>query len=534
LAESLDEFFKEGMDFELKNGNMEGDAINNAGNIANMFSFAEDEDLNLNNIAMYLGDEIDALFGDIFVPPGPTNDGQDNNDEQHPPAAATNHHHTNQNLPAIEHAHHLANSARNILATLDGRGPTTSTSQQQHQQAASASGGAQSSMVLQPGQVIMLPNGQTVQLVLQPPSNNNNNNMMGGGHYNNTYSNNIGGTGTGMELTANNNNYPRSASNSPIKQTSQQKQQQQQQQPPKRRRAPNGTRAPSYTETAAQRSARLAQGFSFDPTTGRMFRHGPALIAAAKQDRDVPPVNDVFEAFSRQPFGVDSPPGGPAGGPEESAGNIDDMSILSDGFPEKPKQQRRRGEEGAGGGRMPPGHGSITNLVTQELRSAPVPPSAGGHNNNASHLHNHHSQHPGAAGPEGSTNLLGVSRDKWNLFWDAWVMSPANAIQPSSITEGFKEEAIHLGKFPTQAQAGRARDIATLKLFGPTNEMNFPVDTYRVAISVLQAHSGEEVVEALRKDSQLALQRTTKYKGVRRVGPGCFEATAPAETAIGM
>jgi hypothetical protein len=533
LADSLDEFFKEGMDFELKNGNMEGDAISNADNIGNMFSFAEDEDLNLNNIAMYLGDEIDALFGDIFVPPGSINDGKgnnnnSNNNEQHPPTS--NHHNSDQNLPDIQHAHHFANSARNILATLDGRVASTSASQQQ-QQAASGGGGAQSSMVLQPGQVIMLPNGQTVQLVLQPPSNNNN--MIGGGQYNNTFSNNIGGTGTGIELNTNNNNYPHSAFNSPTKQTSQQKQQQQQQ-PPKRRRAPNGTRAPSYTETAAQRSARLAQGFSFDPTTGRMFRHGPALIAAAKQDRDVPPVNDVFEAFSRQPFGVESPLGGPAGDPEESAGNIDDMSLLSDGFPQKHKQQKRKGGEGAaGGGGMPPGHGSITNLVTQELRSAPVPPSAAGHNN-ASHLHNHHSQHLGAAGPEGSTNLLGVSRDKWNLFWDAWVMSPANVIQPSSITEGFKQEAIHLGKFPTQAQAGRARDIATLKLFGPTNEMNFPVDTYRVAISVLQAHSGEEVVEALRKDSQLALQRTTKYKGVRRVGPGCFEATAPAETAIGM
>ena len=325
----------------------------------------------------------------------------------------------------------------------------------------------------------------------------------------------------------------------------------QQQQSPKRRRAPNGTRATAPTETAAQRSARLAQGFSFDPTTGRMFRHGPALIAAAKQDRDVPPVNDVFEAFSRQPFGVDSPSRGPAGEGEESDGtgnvHVDEMPILSDGFPQKTKQQWRRGAAtaaaAAGGGRgMPPGHGSITNLVTQELRSAPQPPQStigNGNNNNASHLTNGHFLHPGVAGPEGSTNLLGVSRDKWNLFWDAWVIPPNNnctdaSAHPSSISEGFKQEAIHLGKFPTQGQAGRARDIATLKLFGPTNEMNFPVDTYQVAISALQAHSDEEVVEALRKDSRLALQRTSKYKGVRRVGPGCFEATAPAETAIGM
>ena len=53
--------------------------------------------------------------------------------------------------------------------------------------------------------------------------------------------------------------------------------------------------------------------------------------------------------------------------------------------------------------------------------------------------------------------------------------------------------------------------------------------SWRAALPVLAAHSREEVVAALKKDSELALQRTSKYKGVRRTAQGQYEARAEYE-----
>lgn len=296
--------------------------------------------------------------------------------------------------------------------------------------------GVLNSVPYQPGQVLTLPNGQKVQLVLQP---------------------NHGGV-----LTA----------DSPVKRNQQ-----------KRRK----TVKPA-SETAIQRSQRLAQGYSFDPSTGKMFRHGPAMEDAAKQDREVPPVRQVFEAYASKPFSTEAP-----NKPAESTAAVM-LKVDARG----PSVRELEAPTNS--------HGMITSLVTRELQSAPLPaPMA-------------------ELERQGSRQLLGVSRDKWNLFWDAWVMAPK---AQESITEGFKQEAVHLGKFATQAQAARARDIATLKMHGDVaivDNLNFPLETYTNTLPVLQAHSGDDIVAALRKDSQLAMQRTSKYKGIRRVGPGCFEA----------
>ena len=76
-----------------------------------------------------------------------------------------------------------------------------------------------------------------------------------------------------------------------------------------------------------------------------------------------------------------------------------------------------------------------------------------------------------------------MARDKWSLFWDAYVQPSPGSQQaqqaqqagaasgsgsppPSSLLAGFRQEAVYLGKFPTQQQAGRAHDIAALKLHG--------------------------------------------------------------------
>lgn len=147
------------------------------------------------------------------------------------------------------------------------------------------------------------------------------------------------------------------------------------------------------------------------------------------------------------------------------------------------------------------------------------------------------------------------------------------------------QEVIHLGKWATREQAGRAVDIASIKLLGEGAQVgrcmwyrcmwcsktqphtsepmlvslrlagagccrgsnthcraeplklpnplqtNFPAQTYSKALPALAAHSGDQVVAALKKDSALSLTRTSKFRGTRRIGPGQYEARLPPKPA---
>ena len=60
---------------------------------------------------------------------------------------------------------------------------------------------------------------------------------------------------------------------------------------------------------------------------------------------------------------------------------------------------------------------------------------------------------------------------------------------------------------------------------------NFPEAAYSGAMPALAAHTPDQVVEAIRRDAQLALTRGSRYRGVRRVGgtgrAAAFEARLP-------
>lgn len=89
---------------------------------------------------------------------------------------------------------------------------------------------------------------------------------------------------------------------------------------------------------------------------------------------------------------------------------------------------------------------------------------------------------------------------------------------------GTWQEAVWLGRYPTAESAARAHDIAALKFHGSSAETNYGENAYRRVLPTLSAHSGDAVVSALRKDSQLAVQRTSRYRGVRRIAPRAYEA----------
>lgn len=323
-----------------------------------------------------------------------------------------------------------------------------------------------------------------------------------------------------------------------------------------------------------------------------MYRHGPALLATARDNREVPVVKTLFNAFHQHSQFVSSPPpeyaaqqaaalhathsaglptrplpgaGRGASRPESSIGQPAAGVNISQTQPvTRPQQTLEAVVDGRAGSPAPStssshllvpeptmpsgrhlnaqiGHGFITSLVTKELQSSTPPPLLLGGSD--------------AAGDAEAKNgdgeqMLGVARDKWSLFWDAYVDIPHHNAMPgaegqqsheaepasddvdaqqqhkSPILAAVKREAIFLGKFPTRDQAGRAHDIAALKLHGDAAVTNFPREGYLNTLPVLAAHSEEEVVAALKKDSELALQRTSKYKGVRRTAPGQYEARA--------
>ena len=250
------------------------------------------------------------------------------------------------------------------------------------------------------------------------------------------------------------------------------------------------------TETVQQRSARAESGYTQDPSTGHMLRHGPALMATARDNKEVPAIKAMFQTFEKT-GGFSQPPASPFVGVQlgEPAG----INIEADATGAPPMNQ------------------SITTKVTKELRSF-NPKDSEAQEQDASH---------GVA-------MKGVTRDAWSLFWDAHFERPCAATdEKGSLVDELKKDIIFIGKFPAKDQAARAHDLVALKVLGEDADLNFPVETYKATLPIVQAHTEEEVIRAILKDSELARQRTSKYKGVRRTGPGQYEALIDAEVASG-
>ena len=269
------------------------------------------------------------------------------------------------------------------------------------------------------------------------------------------------------------------------------------------------------TETVQQRSARAESGYTEDPTTGQMLRHGPALMATARDNKEVPAIKAIFKTFESSGGFAHGAPSSPFVG----------VQIGEDGE----KEQIKNGQEYSIDARIPSRiadtenagrNQSITSMVTKELRSF-TPKRMEAINQEAQ-----------------VANLKGVTRDKWSLFWDAHFERPSpcgeeGSGKKESLVDGLKKDVIFLGKFPAREQAARAYDLVALKVLGEDADLNYSKDVYKATLPIVQAHSEEEVIRAIMKDSELARQRTSKYKGVKRTGPGQFEALVDAEIALG-
>lgn len=258
-------------------------------------------------------------------------------------------------------------------------------------------------------------------------------------------------------------------------------------------KAPGKKRGPrkrkGVTETVQQQRVRADKGYTEHPKTSEYLRHGEALKAYTKDNKEIPAIKDIFAVFAKNEGFSRSPP---------PVINI----------------QARAG-------------GSLcSNLMKQQLESE---------------------QRAEAAGRVKAerSNAIGVSRDEWSLFWKAHVERPArtggkdkdcadcagderDAAGPES-TAGDKPEAIFCGEYPSIEQAARAYDIMAIKIHGENTELNFPVDQYKAILPVVNSHTEGELLNAVLKDAELAAQRTSKLKGVRKTGPNHFEAAVDTD-----
>ncbi len=137
------------------------------------------------------------------------------------------------------------------------------------------------------------------------------------------------------------------------------------------------------------------------PASGRIYRHGPALLAAAKDNREMPAVKLVFEAFAAHGGFAGAPPPGYAAAVAGAAGAVSPArtaAVAAQRAMAATAAAAAAAASAAAGGSAPgspsasaaaaaaapapapapgagrrlgaaPGHGSITQLVTRELQS---------------------------------------------------------------------------------------------------------------------------------------------------------------------
>lgn len=252
---------------------------------------------------------------------------------------------------------------------------------------------------------------------------------------------------------------------------------------------PRRKKAAQKTETAQQQRVRADKGYTEHPKNLQYMRHGEALKAYMKDNKEIPAIKDIFATFAKND-GFSRPPG--AINIEARVGGPLCSSLV--------KQQQESEKR------------SQAEAETAKLEA------------------------------EGN-RLIGVSREEWSLYWKAHVdraASPAGAddcggdgdgpgtadADKAAGADGDKpKDLVYCGDYPSMEQAARGHDIVALKIHGESARLNFPVDQYKTILPVVNGHTEQELINAVLKDAELAMQRTSKFKGVRKTGPNHYEAT---------
>lgn len=243
-------------------------------------------------------------------------------------------------------------------------------------------------------------------------------------------------------------------------------------------------------ETVQQQRVRADKGYTEHPKTSQYMRHGEALKAYTKDNKEIPAIKDIFAVFAKNEGFSKAPP--PVVSIQARAGGP-----LCSNLMKHQLEAEMRAEA------------SSVQPVTER------------------------------------TKAIGVTRDEWSLFWKVHIERPTgtsdreqdgnagadgerDAGAPGA-EAGAKPEEIFCGEFPTVDQAARGYDIMAIKIHGERIPLNFPLDNYKGIMKLINSHTEAELLHAVQKDAELAIQRTSKFKGVRRTGPNHYEATVDTE-----
>ncbi|XP_011036428.1 PREDICTED: AP2-like ethylene-responsive transcription factor AIL1 isoform X2 [Populus euphratica] len=111
-----------------------------------------------------------------------------------------------------------------------------------------------------------------------------------------------------------------------------------------------------------------------------------------------------------------------------------------------------------------------------------------------------------------TSQYRGVTRHRWTGRYEAHLWD--NSCRKEGQTR--KGRQVYLGGYDKEEKAARAYDLASLKYWGPTTHINFPLNTYEKELEEMKHMTRQEFVASLRRKSSGFSRGASVYRGVTR------------------
>ncbi|XP_039144408.1 AP2-like ethylene-responsive transcription factor AIL1 [Dioscorea cayenensis subsp. rotundata] len=111
-----------------------------------------------------------------------------------------------------------------------------------------------------------------------------------------------------------------------------------------------------------------------------------------------------------------------------------------------------------------------------------------------------------------TSQYRGVTRHRWTGRYEAHLWD--NSCRKEGQTR--KGRQVYLGGYDKEEKAARAYDLAALKYWGPTTNINFPLSTYEKELEEMKHMTRQEFVANLRRKSSGFSRGASMYRGVTR------------------
>ncbi|XP_072972949.1 AP2-like ethylene-responsive transcription factor BBM1 isoform X1 [Typha angustifolia] len=111
-----------------------------------------------------------------------------------------------------------------------------------------------------------------------------------------------------------------------------------------------------------------------------------------------------------------------------------------------------------------------------------------------------------------TSQFRGVTRHRWTGRYEAHLWD--NSCRKEG--QSRKGRQVYLGGYDKEEKAARAYDLAALKYWGPTTNINFPLATYEKELEEMKHMSRQEFVANLRRRSSGFSRGASLYRGVTR------------------